>query len=169
MPEILELASYRNRSSTVSGQLSTAAMARLRDVGAAADEAVVSLTLTAENRGDIELSGHVESSIGLTCQRCLDPVEVPLVSEFEFVIMDAADAQSGDEESADVIVVDDGMLRLRELVEDELLLSLPVVARHDVDWPCRPLSQQFGPADESAPARDNPFAVLADLKRDRED
>ncbi len=167
---MLELASYRNQSCTLSGQLPTERMARLRDIGTAADEAAVSLTLTAESRGDIELSGRVEAGIGMTCQRCLDPVEVPLVSEFEFVIIDAAEARAGDEESAEVIVVDDGMLRLRELVEDELLLSLPVVARHDVDTPCRPLSQQFGPGEEdAAPAGENPFAVLKDLKRDRED
>jgi len=58
------------------------------------------------------------------------------------------------------------MLRVATLVEDELLLSLPVVARHDDESPCRPTSQRFGPDDEAVAERDNPFAVLERLKKD---
>lgn len=169
VPELLQLSAYRGRTETLTGQLSTSRMARLRDVGWVADEAELTLTLSAENRGDIGLSGNVSSAIQLTCQRCLEAVDVPLQSAFDFVVMDAADARPGDEESAEIIVVDDGMLRLGPLIEDELLLSLPVVARHDDESPCRPTSQQFGPADEQVRDEENPFSVLERLKRGRGD
>jgi len=169
LPSLLELSPYQGCESTLEGVLSTERMGRIQEVGEVAPEAGVSLTLSAETRGDIALAGRVESRIQLTCQRCLDPVEVALVSDFEFVVMDAADAQPGDEESADIIVTDDGMVRLRELVEDELLLALPVVARHDDANPCRPRVQQFGPPDEPAPKAENPFAVLERLKGDRDE
>lgn len=167
LPEILELAPFQGQSTALSGQLSTRRMARLREVGDVAGEVAVSLTLAAQAHGDLSLSGTVESVIGLTCQRCLDPVDVPLVSDFEFVVIDEADAGDDEAESAEIILARDGMLRLVDVVEDELLLALPVVARHDDANPCRPARQHFGPAGEPAPEPDNPFAVLEQLKRNR--
>jgi uncharacterized protein len=169
LPEILDLAPFQGDSAALSGQLSTHRMSRLRDVGEVAGEVAVSLTLAAQPRGDMSLSGHVEATIGLTCQRCLDPVDIPLVGDFGFVVVDADQAGPSEAESADVVLAHDGKLHLGDLVEDELLLALPVVARHDDSNPCRPASQHFGPAGEPMPEPDNPFAVLEQLKRNRDD
>jgi uncharacterized protein len=57
-------------------------------------------------------------------------------------------------------------LDLRELVEDELLLALPLVPRHDT---CPvPLNLTVDPVETDAPAeRKNPFAALQALKTRR--
>ena len=74
-------------------------------------------------------------------------------------------AQQLDEEGEEDVLDSSAALDLRELIEDELILALPLVPRHDV---CpQPLAQ----ADHGADADDigsqaHPFAVLASLRRD---
>ena len=70
--------------------------------------------------------------------------------------------QPNTDDSEDDVLALTRALDLRELVEDELLLALPIVPRHEV---CpEPLPQ---PADDAAPAEPapHPFAALAALKR----
>jgi uncharacterized protein len=62
------------------------------------------------------------------------------------------------------LVSADGRVALKELVEDELLLALPLVPRHEGDAACGGFTETAADA-ESGEARKNPFAELAKLKR----
>lgn len=69
-------------------------------------------------------------------------------------------------ESYELIQLDEnGEFDLNELIEDELILSLPIVAMHPLEeCPMAGAQMTWGeidPADE----RPNPFAVLTSLKR----
>jgi uncharacterized metal-binding protein YceD (DUF177 family) len=56
---------------------------------------------------------------------------------------------------------------LGELLEDELLLALPMVTRHESERQCGELAQRLQQDDgERRATRDNPFDVLRQLKRD---
>jgi uncharacterized protein len=70
-----------------------------------------------------------------------------------------------DAESEEDVLASTRSLDLRQLAEDELLLALPLVPRHDV-CPQPLLPAMSDPLDEDA-APPNPFAALAALKRDR--
>jgi uncharacterized protein len=103
----------------------------------------------------------------LTCQRCLQPVacEVTLDTAIRFV-PDEATAERLDAEFDYDVLASDRPLDLRELIEDELLLALPLVPRHEhcpeplaVD-PAEALPAEAG--GEPAPA--HPFAALSALK-----
>lgn len=77
---------------------------------------------------------RVEAPIALQCQRCLQPVGVALDVQRRLVFVpgedEAArlDEEAGDEEDVLALVA---RLDLLALVEDELLLALPIVPRHD--------------------------------------
>jgi uncharacterized protein len=109
---------------------------------------------------------HVRASVSipLECQRCLQPVVEALDVErsLRFVSDEAAAAEL-DAESEDDVLALTRALDLRLLLEDELLLALPIVPRHDV---C-PQPLQAAPAEpvEQPEARPNPFAALQALKR----
>lgn len=101
----------------------------------------------------------------VTCQRCLEPVELPLVVDrwFRFVA-DEATAELEDEEAEEDVLVLDPAFDLLSLVEDELLMELPLVPRHDVCPSAVTLEHadpDFAQADEAKP---NPFDVLAGMK-----
>lgn len=104
------------------------------------------------------LSLTVSGALALRCERCLESIRVPVEIEARFLMV-PSDQPLPDEELEedrfDAISVGEE-LNLAELIEDEMLLSLPVSPRHaSCALP--------GPAENSD--RKSPFAVLAQLKR----
>ena len=69
-----------------------------------------------------------------------------------------------DDASEDDVLALSGELDVRELVEDELLLALPLVPRHDVCPGAVRLSAQDADFDAAGDERPHPFAGLAALK-----
>ena len=125
-----------------------------------------------ESRGSepqIWLHLQANATVALTCQRCLQPVRaaINLQRDFRFV-RDEQRAAEIDAESVEDVLALPRHLDLRELIEDELLLALPLVPRHKT---CpQPLPM---PADDlgkdlsmSGEVRKHPFAALAALKQD---
>jgi uncharacterized protein len=116
----------------------------------------------------LDLSARAE--VSLACQRCLQPVTVPLVVDRQIRFVAGEDeAARLDEEGEEDVLALGPRFDLGELVEDELLLALPFVPRHEV---C-PI-----PVGASTPSavtevtevtrqepKASPFAVLASLRR----
>ncbi len=93
----------------------------------------------------------------LECQRCLQPVEEAVEVDRHFIFAPDEDtAAQLDEECDDDVLAPLHGVNLAVLIEDELLLALPLVPRHA---DCRP------PVDASGEPPPHPFAALAALKR----
>jgi uncharacterized protein len=101
------------------------------------------------------------TALALQCQRCLAPldVNVAMTRRFRFVAGEAAAAQLDAESEEDVLALTRA-LDLQELVEDELLLALPLVPMH-AQCP-EPLPKPK--ADSEGETVSNPFAVLASMR-----
>ena len=115
-----------------------------------------------------EIRMHLQASttLRLQCQRCLAPVEAPLHCDrwFRFVATENA-AAALEAESEDDVLELTRALDLRELVEDEFLLSLPVVPRHErCPEPLVVPGDVLAAESMEEPAKENPFAVLQALK-----
>jgi uncharacterized protein len=113
---------------------------------------------------DAWLQLTLDTDVKLTCQRCLGPVDTPLKLErwFRFVVGEEQAAQL-DTDSEEDVLASTRSLDLHQLAEDELLLALPLVPRHDV---CpQPLQPAAFPGSQQAEPAVNPFAALAALKR----
>jgi uncharacterized protein len=97
----------------------------------------------------------------MQCQRCLGDVEVALSvnKRFRFVATEV-EAAALDDELEDDVLEQQPELNLQLLAEDELLLELPIVPRHEA------CSQPLHRASESpaSPEPPNPFAALTSLK-----
>lgn len=107
---------------------------------------------------------HAQAEVALTCQRCLGPLLEPVVVDrwFRFVA-DEATATAQDEICDEDILVLAPDFNLHALIEDELLLALPYIPRHDACPAQGPMSVADPGVAEPAP-RPNPFAALAGLK-----
>lgn len=105
-----------------------------------------------------------ELSLPMQCQRCLTPVlqNVQAERSFRFVADEATAAALDDEAEDDILVLSRDFDALA-LVEDELILSLPLVPLHEVCPESMPMSAA-DPEFEAAAERPNPFGVLAGLK-----
>jgi uncharacterized protein len=127
-----------------------------------------------EARGELRNPGHVQpqvwlhleagATLPLTCQRCLGPVEVPVQVDRHFrFVADEATAAAEDDESEEDLLAISRAFDLMELLEDELLMALPVAPRHEACPQAVPMSAA-DPDFDAGSARKNPFAELARLK-----
>ncbi|MBW8756821.1 MAG: DUF177 domain-containing protein [Burkholderiales bacterium] len=108
---------------------------------------------------------QADADVVLQCQRCLLPLaeSVHVDRHFRFVADEDA-AAALDDEIEDEVLVLARSLNLRDLVEDEMLLALPLVPRHEV---CpEAVAMQFGDV-EAVEEKANPFASLAILRKDK--
>jgi len=102
---------------------------------------------------------HLKASLLVeqTCQRCLLPMQVELAVDRHFrFVADEATALAEDDDCEEDLLSPAPELTLQTLLEDELLLAMPLIPRHAT---CdKPLSQ--------APSQDlpHPFAALAGMK-----
>jgi uncharacterized protein len=110
-----------------------------------------------------------QATVHLTCQRCLQPMPLALDLDrtIRFVPGEDEAAQLDEELEEDVLALP-RTLDLQSLVEDELILALPIVPMHET---CpEPLSFSAEAATDSEAVEDerpNPFAALAALKSGR--
>lgn len=113
---------------------------------------------------ELWLQLDLRAEVTLQCQRCLQAVPHTLVVDRRFrFARNEEEAERLDEELEDDVLALQPRLDLRELAEDELILALPLVARHEGVCPePLPLPTADELAEEPAP---NPFAALAALKK----
>ena len=171
-PLSVDIAAFAKQGGEASGVWPLAALDRLcgeahADAKPAAGEHV-EWRATGETRarrgGEPQIWLHLacDTRLGLVCQRCLQPVDTAVHAQrsFQFVA-DEALAAAIDADSEEDVLALSRALNLVELIEDELLLALPLVPRH----PSCP--QPLKPPDDAEPfeERANPFAVLGELKR----
>lgn len=111
---------------------------------------------------------RAQANLPLTCQRCLEAVTVTVEVErpFHFVADEAMAADLDDESEEDVLVLDRAF-DLPALIEDELLMALPLVPRHE-RCPSEPkLAVADADFEDESEAKANPFAALARLRSDK--
>jgi len=182
-PQRLDVSALADRGDGLAGQRPLVECTRLLEPGEPLPppEALLHWKALAEHRpvrgGAPELWLHLalHTTVQRTCQRCLQPVALSLALERDFLFAPTeaqAEAWDAERDDADVLVLTKS-LNLLELAEDEVLLALPLVPRHDAcPQPLVAPAEQAAPsADPSAdpspeePKRDHPFAILAQLKR----
>lgn len=167
----LTLTDLLTRASPVEGRLCErvpiGAFPRLAEILLEAEGAVqVDVRVSRAPSGIPLVQGRLKGRMRRECQRCLEPVDIEVDVELRLAVTEsgvdeATPAGFEPWQSEETAVV------LRELLEDELLLALPMVARHEDEAQCGALAHRAGDrASAEAPRRENPFAVLKGLKRD---
>ncbi|MBF0138537.1 MAG: DUF177 domain-containing protein [Magnetococcus sp. DMHC-1] len=118
----------------------------------------------------LRVAGHLGGRIGLDCGRCLQPytLELAVAPEREFIAGAEPPDLGGEVEVQDeTVYLDDGLFSLRRMVEEELILALPMT--HLCRETCAGLCDQCG-SDRNIKMcgcqprnLDSPFAVLKNL------
>ena len=175
-PQRLDVKSFAEDGGVLTGQEALRAHERLL---AEAQGRGAESPVTWSARGEIRNPKHHEpevwlhleaaAQLSLTCQRCLAPVEVPVSVErsFRFVADEETAAAQDDESEEDVLALS-RTFDLPGLVEDELLMELPLAPRHETCPPVRVVVEDEGFEGSSA-RHENPFAVLGQLKNPKPD
>jgi uncharacterized protein len=107
----------------------------------------------------------VEASLPLACQRCLRPIEWPVKSSARLAFVGETDGTADDIDEHDAYEMRAGHVTLIEVVEEELLLALPLVATHTAPADCEFLASPVAAPDRAPTAEKSqrPFAGLKEL------
>lgn len=175
-PVRLDVAAFAADAASLAGEWPGSTLVRLAESQAPPQDVALPVVVWAaqgERRavpaGEAELwlTLQVDTTVWLTCQRCLQPYCLPLALDRRLrFVRGEAQAEALDAESEDDVLALSRSLDLRELIEDELLLALPLVPRHEVcpqPLPV-PIAVESDELPNEAPERPNPFAALQGLK-----
>lgn len=112
------------------------------------------------------LQGSCNTSVVMICQRCLGNVTIPLASRFQLgLVYDNDQARQLPKRFEPVEVDENGQLDLWTVMEDEVLLALPMFPAHP-EGDCQFKQPEPMPeTTDSDDKRSNPFDVLAKLKQ----
>ena len=149
--------------SCFNGSLPLASLSRLAAVVDCAEgEVMLELGAGVDRQGIRFISGTLCAEVQLTCQRCLEPLLWPLdVAVSLGLVSTEAEIERLPDAYEPLLIAEEGSLTLTHLIEDELLLALPQIARHPDHQPCTaPNETAVAPPTKLLEQR-QPFAVLA--------
>ena len=131
---------------------------------AEAREVRARLTFSEEQGRPVALV-EVEASLPLTCQRCLQQVSWPVTSATRLAFVDATAAASAEVDGRDAFETRAGHVKLIDVVEEELLLALPLVATHTAPAACEVLAPPGAAPQQASTAEraQRPFEGLKEL------
>ena len=110
------------------------------------------------------LQGTVEASLKLICQRCVNPMDYKVSVRFKFGLV--LDEEEANELPADLepYLIEGDEQSIISLLEDELLLSLPIAVAHDEE--CSKFLKKHNEQKQAEKEASSPFAVLKNMKVD---
>jgi uncharacterized protein len=96
--------------------------------------------------GRVGIVGRANANLRLVCQRCLGAVQVPVDDEFHVVLIDSEAEMDQLPDEQEAVIVDATRLELSWLLEEQLLLALPLVPTHASTAECEQSSAANGSA-----------------------
>ena len=125
-------------------------------------EIQVKLEFTISEERKKVVIGTASADLALVCQRCLEPVTVPVESSISLAVVWDEEAAKALPERFEPWITGEGMADLYEMIEEQLLLSLPAVAYHEE--PCLDSKLYSSGKPVEVKKEKNPFQVLEQLK-----
>ena len=128
----------------------------------------VDVNFTIDDDGTTLLQGTINTEVQLICQRCLETMPHQLDIEFQLALVktEAEMERLGDQYES--CLIEDTPIMFSDLIEDELLLALPVIPKH-LDDSCTQKVWSHQQTGDKHSKSVNPFNELADLKTDKQD
>ena len=153
------------REQQLTGTVPTEALSRLGEaVESVSGNVVADLTFSRDLQRNQMASGHLELDVQMLCQRCLQPVTQHVEGDFAWGFVWSEDQGKVLPKSLDPVIQDGDELDLYQVLEDEILLNLPMVAFHDDECVSRERFQSGEQEESTGGQQENPFKVLEQLK-----
>jgi uncharacterized protein len=119
-----------------------------------------------DRQGIRYVAGHVHANVTLQCQRCLELFVYKVSSDFNCGIVSGEDAAKALPSQYEPVFMVDGNLLIHDMVEEELLINLPIVFMHD-QKDCKiklPIMVSEDNTTSSEAKKESPFKVIESLK-----
>ncbi len=172
LPERVDPFGLCDAAQSFEGRLKLADLPRLASTLAAPDGDVgYRIDCDRDEQRRPRIRGTADAQLVVTCQRCMGPMQLPVSVAFQLGIVTSEEQAAQLPDAYDPLLLEEPRLRLASVIEDELILALPVAPLHPAE-DCREDPADWSMSEiepETALQRENPFAVLADLKGSKKD
>jgi len=160
LPQFIEPARLAEAAESITGRLDLEGMQRLQAIlYEPQGEIAFSLRFEKDQRGFIIISGDFATDLILRCQRCLEPLPVRLEKTIGIGWATDTTGVEAVPEELEPMLAEESRVALRDLIEEEVLLGLPMAPAHaDQECPASALLEEL------KTHKDKPFAVLKNLK-----
>lgn len=123
----------------------------------------VQLQLAIDAQGIPYLKGNLETSVSLQCQRCLESYGHEINNDFLLGIVRSSEESERLPKHYDPLVVEGETLIISDMIEEELLISLPVVPMH-LPENCSVKLEAYSSESLENEKRENPFQLIETLR-----
>lgn len=165
LPHSVDALKFCQQRASVTGSVLLAALPRLSAELQRVDGIVqVELVFGLDEQSRKVIQGRIEAVLPLLCQRCMQGLDVPVSVDVQLGLVWTDEQAVQLPRSLDPVQMETQEMDLYAIVEEELLLAMPLVAHHE-QGVCEPPQLALQPqAEMPAEIKDNPFQVLAALK-----
>ncbi len=164
LPRFVDPRKFAQQGLSLAGDITVSELSRLAEASVSSgDKVQVALEFDVDEERHRVITGSANCHLTVTCQRCLEPVEIGLDAQLNLAIVWDEDRAKQLPKALDPLILAEGQADIYTIVEDELLLNLPMVSYHDENC----IEQtSFGDeaAEIEADSSSNPFQVLEQLK-----
>ncbi len=168
LPKLIDPLLLADRNASVEGKLPLNCFDRMADL-LFNDIGCVELKLLFGRHGKLAtIEGSLSAVMQLKCQRCLESMEWLVNSEIKLGIVNSLDRASELPEGYEpLLLIEEGSIPLKNIVEDELLLSVPNIPKHKniCQIPDIPRGKAGQAPKITQKSTENPFSILAELKK----
>lgn len=172
LPRLADARKFAQQRVDLAGYITVSALPRLREVVERDTTFAVHLSFGLDEQHRRRVTGSAQGDAVMICQRCLEPVTVPINCNIALAIVQDEEQAAQLPRAIDPWLLEgEGPNDLYHMIEEELLLTLPAVAYHTTQ--CVPESlfssgeteaNEAGAGADAEADRDNPFQVLEQLK-----
>lgn len=81
--------------------------------------------------GSYFVTGEIKAVVKLICQRCMEEMSLDVITDLSLIFVEPGQNIDDIPEEFEPRVIEEQMLNLPELLEDELILAMPIVAMHE--------------------------------------
>lgn len=180
LPKQVDVRKFVATDLTLDAREPLARFERLAEMLEATDGDVeIHLHFHTDLQGTKRIDGAVQATLMVQCQRCLKPLPLPVDTQFAAAVVWSDDEAGRVPKDLEPYIVGEEPQDIRDLIEDELIISVPYACYHD-EGACvaegydsllagnaaAELADVESPASPGAneKTRENPFKVLEQLK-----
>jgi uncharacterized protein len=163
---ILDALVRARAGTTIERSFAAADLPRLREAGALDGSSLTVRLRFSQFDGRVAIDGELDGVAVLICQRCMQPADVPLQEHFSVIVVQDEAELAQEPGGYEPILANPAHLDLQMLAEDQALLALPLVPRHESDE-CNEAQAPSPASVDEDDERRRPFGNLRDLMRKR--
>ncbi len=168
VPRFIDPFLLADKNASIEGKLSLSDFDRISDL-LSDNSGQVTFSLRFAKKGRlVKIEGDVVAELSLKCQRCLDPLIWPINANIKLGIVNSLEQIDRLPQGFEpLLLTSDEKIAPQDIIEDELLLNLPSVPKHDNSCLVVNFSGCSGGlmVENTHSAPKNPFSILADLKK----